>query len=357
MRRRWLLAAGVPPCSGRDGGRDAAAGPHRSRPPAPAPVRTRLVRRRSARRVGLAGHGPGPRRRRPARRPRAAGAARPARADGPGRGRRGRSGAVLGVRLAARLGVRGRRAGPHGTPRRRRPDPAVPVPRPAAGRGVRGPLPARRRGTPDDRRRQVDGAGWSLWALRAALDADPDAASARDRAQEHRDLLDRAVEFTLDRTAGGTRLPDPSPDYWELSERSLTLGAVAPLVAGLRAGAAVLSRLRDRRRARTVSGAAGTLAGLVRERFAPAGWTRYGGGRGDGVDAAVTFCLPPFAARADHDVLQALDAYQVLARQPAGGLAPGAGGGGRTPCPGRRRRRSSRWPRRRAGAPRRRTPG
>ncbi|WP_380171380.1 glycoside hydrolase family 15 protein [Kineococcus sp. DHX-1] len=181
------------------------------------------------------------------------------------------------------------------------------------------------RGTPDDRRRQVDGAGWSLWALRAALDADPDAASARDRAQEHRDLLDRAVEFTLDRTAGGTRLPDPSPDYWELSERSLTLGAVAPLVAGLRAGAAVLSRLRDRRRARTVSGAAGTLAGLVRERFAPAGWTRYGGGRGDGVDAAVTFCLPPFAARADHDVLQALDAYQVLARQPAGGLAPGAG--------------------------------
>lgn len=181
------------------------------------------------------------------------------------------------------------------------------------------------RGVPDGRRRQDDGAGWSLWALRAALDADPDGSSARDRAEEHRELLDGALEFSLDRTADGTRLPDPSPDYWELGERTLTLGAVAPLVAGLRAGAAVLSRLRERRRARAVSDAAGTLAGLVRERFAPAGWTRYAGGRRDAVDAAVTFCLPPFAPRADADVLQALDVYELAARRPAGGLAPGAG--------------------------------
>jgi GH15 family glucan-1,4-alpha-glucosidase len=181
------------------------------------------------------------------------------------------------------------------------------------------------RGTPDGRRRQDDGAGWSLWALRAALDADPDSASARDRAEAARDLLDRALEFVLDRTADGTRLPDPSPDYWELTEGSLTLGAVAPLVAGLRAGAAVLSRLRERRRARTVSAAAGSLADLVRDRFAPAGWTRYAGGRGDAVDAAVTFCLPPFAPRAEPSVLQAFDVYQLAARRPAGGLAPGAG--------------------------------
>jgi glucoamylase len=43
------------------------------------------------------------------------------------------------------------------------------------------------------------------------------------------------------------------------------------------------------------------------------------------VDAAVAFLLPPFTAHADPDVLAAFDRYQVQARRPAGGLAPGAG--------------------------------
>ncbi len=212
------------------------------------------------------------------------------------------------------------------------------------------------RGVPDGRRRQDDGAGWSLWALRAALDADPDGSSARDRAEEHRELLDGALEFTLDRTADGTRLPDPSPDYWELGERTLTLGAVAPLVAGLRAGAAVLSRLRERRRARAVSDAAGTLAAwsgnaspgrLDALRRGPAGRGRR---RRHVLPAAVR---PPRGRR------RPAGPRRLRAGRTATGRRAGAGG---RVASGRdlldpRDRRSSRWPRRRAGGPRTRTPG
>ncbi|GAA0295568.1 hypothetical protein GCM10009528_10750 [Kineococcus aurantiacus] len=180
-------------------------------------------------------------------------------------------------------------------------------------------------GTPDDRQRQDDGAGWALWALRGVLDAEP--ATAADRAPQLRGLLEDALDFVLERTSGGDRLPDPSPDYWERRERHLTLGTVAPLLAGLRAGAAGLVHLGERRRAREVSAAGEHLAGLVHAEFAPGGYARYAG-RGEPPgepDAAVTFLLPPFTARADPGVLAAFDRYQVAAARPAGGLAPGAG--------------------------------
>ncbi|WP_432510694.1 glycoside hydrolase family 15 [Kineococcus sp. SYSU DK001] len=176
-------------------------------------------------------------------------------------------------------------------------------------------------GPPDDRRRQDDGAGWALWALRAVLDSP----GGHAHAEELRDLLEGALDFTLDRTRSGHRLPDPSPDYWERREASLTLGAVAPLLAGLEAAAAVLSRLRERTRAREVSAAAGRLAELVHDRFAPAGYPRYAQNPDAGVDAATAFLLPPFTARAGPAVLAAFDTYQERARRPAGGLAPGAG--------------------------------
>ncbi|PRY14129.1 hypothetical protein CLV37_107248 [Kineococcus rhizosphaerae] len=180
-------------------------------------------------------------------------------------------------------------------------------------------------GTPDGRRRQDDGAGWALWALREVLDADP--ATAAARARTHRGLLEGALGFVLRATGSGRRLPEPSSDYWERREASLTLGAVAPLVAGLRAAAAVLSRLGERSRAREVSSAAGSLAELVHAGFGPSGYARYVD-RAEppgGLDAAVTFLLPPFAARAEPAVLAAFDVYTATAARPAGGLAPGAG--------------------------------
>jgi GH15 family glucan-1,4-alpha-glucosidase len=159
------------------------------------------------------------------------------------------------------------------------------------------------------------------------VDAEPSAAGARGRAEDLRGLLEAAVDFVLDATEEGTRLPDASSDYWERRESNLTLGTVAPLLAGLRAGAAVLSRLGDRTRALEVSAAARSLDGLLHEHFAPSGYARYTDltEPSGGMDAAVTFLMPPFAPRAGDAVLAAFDAYQVDALRPAGGLAPGAG--------------------------------
>jgi GH15 family glucan-1,4-alpha-glucosidase len=182
-------------------------------------------------------------------------------------------------------------------------------------------------GTPDGRRRQDDGAGWTLWAVREVLDADPSASSARARAEALRPLLGAATDFVLAQTDDGDRLPDASSDYWERRETQLTLGTAAPLVAGLHAAAAVCSRLGERNRALSISRAAGGLETLVREHFAPSGFARYADPEepSGGVDAAVAFLLPPFTARADPDVLAAFDRYQVAALRPAGGLAPGSG--------------------------------
>ncbi|WP_380159213.1 glycoside hydrolase family 15 [Kineococcus sp. R86509] len=182
-------------------------------------------------------------------------------------------------------------------------------------------------GTPDGRRRQDDGAGWTLWALREVLDADPSPGSARERAQALRPVLDAATEFVLGRTDDGERLPDPSSDYWERRESLLTLGTAAPLAAGLHAAAAVYSRLGERTRALSVDRCANRLDAAVRAHFAPAGFARYAepDEPSGGVDAAVTFLLPPFTARAERPVLAAFDAYQVAALRPAGGLAPGSG--------------------------------
>ncbi|WP_432562473.1 glycoside hydrolase family 15 protein [Kineococcus sp. SYSU DK003] len=182
-------------------------------------------------------------------------------------------------------------------------------------------------GTPDGRRRQDDGAGWALWAVRAVVDAEPTPAAARARAGELQDLLTSTVEFVMEATSSGGRLPEPSSDYWERREADLTLGTVAPLLAGLHAGAAVFSRLGQRTRARQVSAAGERLAALLHEQFAPSGYARYVdlSEPSGGMDAAVTFLLPPFTARAEPAVLAAFDAYQADASRPAGGLAPGAG--------------------------------
>ncbi|WP_432498774.1 glycoside hydrolase family 15 [Kineococcus gypseus] len=183
-------------------------------------------------------------------------------------------------------------------------------------------------GTPDGRGRQADGAGWALWALGRVLADAPSPARARAELEPLRGLLEGATRFALAATADGTALPAPSSDYWERREAELTLGTVAPLVAGLRASAGLHPLLGERTRARRLRAAAGSLEALLHERFAPGGYERYAvpGVETGGVDAAVTFLLPPFAPEVPAaPVLAAFDAYQVRALRPAGGLAPGAG--------------------------------
>ncbi|WP_432497609.1 glycoside hydrolase family 15 [Kineococcus auxinigenes] len=183
-------------------------------------------------------------------------------------------------------------------------------------------------GTPDGRDRQADGAGWALWALGEVLDDAPTRAQARRELLPLRGLLTGATRFALEATDGGTELPEASPDYWERDEAELTLGTVAPLLAGLRASARLQPLLGEHATARRLRGAADSVEELLHAEFGPAGYLRYADPDVEtgGVDAAVALLLPPFAPRVPAaPVLAAFDDYQVRALRPAGGLAPGAG--------------------------------
>jgi len=186
-------------------------------------------------------------------------------------------------------------------------------------------------GTPDGRARQADGAGWALWALGEVVQDVRDEgrpATARRELTALEGLLNAATDFVLDATDGGRALPAPSPDYWERRETRLTLGAVAPLLAGLRASAELHSVLDEETTSRELDAAADSLQGLLEQEFAPTGYLRYADPEleSGGVDASVAFLLPPFQpGRTPRDVLAAFDAYQVQALRPAGGLAPGVG--------------------------------
>lgn len=174
-------------------------------------------------------------------------------------------------------------------------------------------------GPPDDRQRQSDGAGWVLWALdRVRTETGMVVLPA-----ELRLMRDRATDFVLAGTDDGARLPDPSPDYWEVPERRLTLGTVAPLAAGLEASARTSAAEGDTERAARVERAAKGLRSLIPGHFGPA-FERHGDS--GGLDAGVAMLLPPFASAADVPlgVRQAWQDYQVRARRPGGGLAPGA---------------------------------
>ncbi|MEO6143890.1 MAG: glycoside hydrolase family 15 protein, partial [Dermatophilaceae bacterium] len=178
-------------------------------------------------------------------------------------------------------------------------------------------------GPPDGRARQSDGAGWALWALGEVGHAPGGLGSSAGL----RSLLDNATRFALAVTDDGRRLPAASPDYWEVPVRRMSLGTVAPLLAGLHASERLYGALGEPALAKRSAAAAARLRINVRERF-DNGYERFGHtwyGGGGGLDAAVTFLMPPFAASPSPRVVDAWMGYQSDALRPAGGLAPGAG--------------------------------
>ncbi|MDN5790243.1 MAG: glycoside hydrolase family 15 [Micrococcales bacterium] len=172
-------------------------------------------------------------------------------------------------------------------------------------------------GPPDDRTPQTDGAGWLLWAIEGVRTA-----SGEPVPRELRALRDRATEHVLHLTEDGRRLPPASPDYWEVPERRVTLGTVAPMVAGLEASSRGYAATGDSLRSSRSVTAAFSLRALIDEHFGPR-YERHGDSGGP--DAAAAMLLPPFAASAGPGVLAAVRAYADQARRPAGGLAPGVG--------------------------------
>ncbi|MEO7069725.1 MAG: glycoside hydrolase family 15 [Nostocoides sp.] len=201
-------------------------------------------------------------------------------------------------------------------------------------------------GPPDGRPAQADGPGWVLWAVDQLVQGstdptDPSRPTGPDGDREWeqvdrvslpvdvRTLADRSLARILSWTGNGRWLPPPTPDYWEMPASRVSLGEVAPLVAGLQSAARLYTKLGDDRRAAQSRAAAGRLGTVVAGAFGPS-FQRFGdsGGR----DAALSMLMPPFVTDGELAVGPAVGRiasawldYQQGAVRSAGGLAPGTG--------------------------------
>lgn len=178
----------------------------------------------------------------------------------------------------------------------------------------------------DGRQVQLDSLGWVLWATWFLHQENPQAANLNTLWP----MVRRAANRTVDalRSDG---LPPPSPDYWERrpSNEQLpsapTLGVCAPLLAGLRAAAALAAERGDTGSAQSWKHGADRIAEGIERRFAPYGYPRspIPGGL---LDSSVTFLAPPFAAPSP-SVLAGVTRAADRLRLPGGGVVPGEGYG------------------------------
>lgn len=180
-------------------------------------------------------------------------------------------------------------------------------------------------GVPDDRTKQLDGLGWFVWGVaevgRALNGRGDDMVKQLD--QQTKTAVNRAVHAMLRATDTPSRLPSPSPDYWEVAEDRLTLGTAAPVLSGLQHGCLLLDKLGEPRLAHRARRRAEQVAESVRQSFGTSGYRRYQ--RGGDYDTALTFLLPPYAAAVDTVISGHLQVAQERMLRPAGGVAPGEG--------------------------------
>ena len=177
-------------------------------------------------------------------------------------------------------------------------------------------------GPPDDRGVQTDGTGWALWAAGLVLAEIADPAERAEAAEQLLPLVQRSARYAISLVALDG-LPPASPDYWEVPEDALTLGTVAPLVAGLQQASIVLDLAGDDALARSAFDASIRSKVAVIRAFGATGFARYAAG--GHADAASAFLLPPFLTSAVPGVEEAWRASATTMVRPANGLAPGAG--------------------------------
>jgi hypothetical protein len=159
----------------------------------------------------------------------------------------------------------------------------------------------------DGREPQLDGSGWVLWATwfcSSGLDL-----------TEYWPMLRQSGDEIVS-SLGSDGLPAASPDYWERPESSVTLGTIAPLQAGLRAGLAIADALGHE--VPSWQAALDRLSSATDRVFGPT-YPRTPGG---GLDAIVTILGPPFAPPRV-DVGDAIDHALAVLTQPNGGVTPG----------------------------------
>ncbi len=174
---------------------------------------------------------------------------------------------------------------------------------------------------PDDRGRQDDGIGHTLWATWLAARLSPP--QTRDAAlAELRPGILAAVAAAGDVLDAATSLPRPSQDFWETDQVEPSLGVAAPLAFGLRAGAELADLLGEPGAATRARRHADALLAAVVRIYGPSGYEHFpsGGGR----DASVAFLLPPFITAAVPGARAAWDRSRDEMRVANGGLRPGA---------------------------------
>jgi len=180
---------------------------------------------------------------------------------------------------------------------------------------------------PDERGRQDDGIGYTLWATWVLTRLSP-----RELIHQQlpyiSDSIRRAVRDASDVLDSETHLPRASQDFWEVDQEEPSLGVSGPLLCGLRAGADLAKWLGDHFLAQQAQEHAKKLLTAIERTFGATGFERFpsGGGR----DASLAFLLPPFLGPVDAGAHPAVaHAYQAwgLSRArmqvPNGGLRPG----------------------------------
>jgi GH15 family glucan-1,4-alpha-glucosidase len=170
---------------------------------------------------------------------------------------------------------------------------------------------------PDDRGRQHDGIGYTLWAT--------DVVTARSSATSVDPVIRagalRALRAGIALLDPRTGLPAPSQDYWEMDLETVSLGVAAPLLAGIEAGQRLASRWGEPQDAEVAQNAADALAEGITRDFGPVDYQRFthGGGR----DASIALLLPPFRHR---DRVAALDEITAAWRRAMDGMRIANGG-------------------------------
>ncbi|MBX6768159.1 MAG: glycoside hydrolase family 15 [Actinomadura rubrobrunea] len=179
------------------------------------------------------------------------------------------------------------------------------------------------RAVTDGRAPQLDSLGWVVWASWLVHTQDP---AGTGRLPELWRMVARAAD-RMARSLDSEGLPPPSSDYFERSPSteqdpdSPTLGVVGPMLAGLRAAAALARERGDEQRELRWQEAARRLSDAVARRFAPYGYPRSPM-RGGRMDTSVTFVAPPFAPPDPGAAGGVLNAAARL-RLPNGGVLPG----------------------------------
>ena len=169
---------------------------------------------------------------------------------------------------------------------------------------------------------QLDGTGWALWALSQVVAQEKTDSDRRLLTARYSKLLQRSSSALLALTAGGSRLPPVSADYWETKESQVTLATCAAVLMGLRSSQTLYGLLNSPLAA-PMEKAADHFQQLVLEAFASDGFPRHLGGSRQSVDLGVAFLLPPFGNVTDARVLTSWRASNRYMARPAGGLAPG----------------------------------